>query len=381
MATNILKTTEIYGSLSVKDRYATYSNIGVASGAVVSSAYFENSGDSSFNNVKISGSFNTTGTLGIGRDANTNFLTIGCTSNTLHSNAPDGGLYHGLSMVSTKLNPATSLFGNYSLSMGIDNTTGYSYINCAGSGATQPLCLNSRSGCVGIGTISPNTAKTLDVAGDVNISGTLTCADISNTYLKIANYTSNSSNFTGNITLTSGADTASGVYLGKTTNFIYGYNNNLGIRCEGDFYFENSTNSSIMNLNGSTATLTVYNMKVNSKLGILTSTPTEALDVNGNIKCTYLKTSSDYRLKQNVQPLNGEYDISKLKPVSYQMMGKKATGFIAHELQEVFPHLVTGKKDGYEMQSVDYISMISILTYNFQNLKKEVDELKSKLNI
>eukprot|EP01036_Dinobryon_divergens_P051018 gene51018-68296_t len=36
-------------------------------------------------------------------------------------------------------------------------------------------------------------------------------------------------------------------------------------------------------------------------------------------------------------------------------MGKKATGFIAHELQEVFPYLVTGKKDGYEMQSVDYI--------------------------
>eukprot|EP01035_Chromulina_nebulosa_P045107 gene45107-61100_t len=100
-----------------------------------------------------------------------------------------------------------------------------------------------------------------------------------------------------------------------------------------------------MNLNGSTSTLTVSNMVVNTKLGILTTTPTEALDVNGNIKCTYLKTSSDYRLKHNIEPLNGEYDITSLRPVSYQMGGCKSSGFIAHELQEIFPFLVSGEKD------------------------------------
>jgi hypothetical protein len=49
------------------------------------------------------------------------------------------------------------------MGMGVDNTTGYGYINCAGNTALQPLLLQSRGGYVGIGTTNPQYQ--LDVSG------------------------------------------------------------------------------------------------------------------------------------------------------------------------------------------------------------------------
>ena len=48
-------------------------------------------------------------------------------------------------------------------------------------------------------------------------------------------------------------------------------------------------------------------------------------------------------------------------------------GLIAHELQEDFPFLVEGIKDGERIQTVNYIGLIAVLI-------KEVQELKKQLN-
>lgn len=48
-------------------------------------------------------------------------------------------------------------------------------------------------------------------------------------------------------------------------------------------------------------------------------------------------------------------------------------GFIAHEVQEVFPFLVTGEKDGDTFQSMNYNGFIALLV-------KEIKELKQKYN-
>jgi hypothetical protein len=57
---------------------------------------------------------------------------------------------------------------------------------------------------------------------------------------------------------------------------------------------------------------------------------------------------------------------------------KEDIGLIAHELQEEFPFLVTGKKDGKDMQSVNYTGLIGILIKEIQDLKKRVAQLESK---
>ena len=53
-------------------------------------------------------------------------------------------------------------------------------------------------------------------------------------------------------------------------------------------------------------------------------------------------------------------------------------GFIAHELQEHYPFLVTGVKDGPETQSVNYIGLIGLLTKEIQQLKADNQLFKDR---
>jgi len=52
-------------------------------------------------------------------------------------------------------------------------------------------------------------------------------------------------------------------------------------------------------------------------------------------------------------------------------------GFIAHEVQEQYPFLVTGEKDGKNNQSINYQEMIPILVKEIQDLKKRVTSLEN----
>ena len=66
---------------------------------------------------------------------------------------------------------------------------------------------------------------------------------------------------------------------------------------------------------------------------------------------TSYNTSSDYRLKDNVQPMVGALNkVTQLKPVTFvwNTDSKDGQGFIAHELAEVCPEAVYGEKDAIE---------------------------------
>jgi hypothetical protein len=111
-----------------------------------------------------------------------------------------------------------------------------------------------------------------------------------------------------------------------------------------------------------------------------------ALDVSGNTIATGTSTAlnftstSDYRIKENVKILDNTFTIDHLKPVNYTntQSGKQDIGLIAHELQEVYPFLVIGEKDGEHLQSINYTGIIGILIKEIQDLKKEVQLLREK---
>jgi len=66
-------------------------------------------------------------------------------------------------------------------------------------------------------------------------------------------------------------------------------------------------------------------------------------------------TSSDYRLKEDVQPMVGASDrVLALNPVNFawKVDGTRVDGFLAHEAQEVVPEAVTGAKDAMRTQDV-----------------------------
>ena len=101
--------------------------------------------------------------------------------------------------------------------------------------------------------------------------------------------------------------------------------------------------------------------------GTFTSTVTGAL----------FNSTSDYRIKENVQNLNTElFNVNNLRPVNYHntILNKQDIGFIAHEVQEQYPFLVTGEKDGPEKQSMNYIGLIGISVKEIQELKQTLKE-------
>ena len=70
-----------------------------------------------------------------------------------------------------------------------------------------------------------------------------------------------------------------------------------------------------------------------------------------------------------------------VKPVHYTniVTHKHDIGFLAHELQNEFPYLVSGEKDGPETQALNYQGLIGVLVKEIQELKKRVLFLEKRV--
>ncbi len=97
---------------------------------------------------------------------------------------------------------------------------------------------------------------------------------------------------------------------------------------------------------------------------------------------TTFSTSSDYRLKENITPIeNGLDRLNNLNPVKFDWKdtGVSSEGFIAHEAQEVFPDAVTGEKDGEDMQGMDYGRITPLLVKAIQEQQTIIEDLKARI--
>ena len=109
---------------------------------------------------------------------------------------------------------------------------------------------------------------------------------------------------------------------------------------------------------------------------------------NNDGTTTQYATTSDYRLKENVQPITtGLATISSLKPVTYDWIdnNSKGEGFIAHELQEHIPLAVNGTKDEVNeegkpvYQGVDYSKIVVHLVAAMQEQQSIISDLQSRI--
>ena len=70
-----------------------------------------------------------------------------------------------------------------------------------------------------------------------------------------------------------------------------------------------------------------------------------------------------------------------MNPVSFtykdEDQNKKHYGFIAQELETVYPELVTNTEIGFK--AVNYIEMIPILLSQMKNMQMEIDKLKEEI--
>jgi len=106
--------------------------------------------------------------------------------------------------------------------------------------------------------------------------------------------------------------------------------------------------------------------------------------VSGVIKTLGINNVSDYRIKDHITSLSATPNLpalDRLRPVMYynRLLNKNEYGFIAHEVQEVFPNLVVGNKDDDQYQSIHYTPMFALLVNEVKEMKREIAELRKKL--
>ena len=101
------------------------------------------------------------------------------------------------------------------------------------------------------------------------------------------------------------------------------------------------------------------------------------LYVNGSIYNT-----SDAILKENVVTLSerSKANLLNLKAVEYSFKAdstqKRHYGFIAQEVEQLYPELVKTSALGYK--TVNYLELVPILVSKMQDMQREIDELKAR---
>ena len=272
--------------------------------------------------------------------------------------------------------------GTYTDGTIVDYITGTGRITVGGSdgfkirngGPSAPVDLVAvdSSGNVGIGTSSPTS--TLDVRG---VSG---------------------------ITTTSGGNTArivsaaAGTYFGATTNapVIFQVNSGEAMRLNTNSELLLGTTTSptgvnrigIVNQGQVNYAIAIQNSNTSSDdaVGFFNSSGTRVGAISFTTSATSYGTSSDYRLKENIQPMQNALGVvAQLNPVTYTWKadGSDGQGFIAHELQAVVPDCVTGEKDAVDAegkpvyQGIDTSFLVATLCKAIQELEARLAKLEA----
>jgi hypothetical protein len=157
----------------------------------------------------------------------------------------------------------------------------------------------------------------------------------------------------------------------------------LSLRISGETAFEATVPSAgahglMVNRQSNDGSVAVFR-RANTGVGSISVTTT----------ATAYNTSSDYRLKDNPQPLTGSgafIDALKPKTWNWTVDGSKGVGFIAHEVQDVSPGSVVGTKDAVDeegkpkYQAMEYGSaeFIANIIAELQSLRARVAQLETK---
>lgn len=133
----------------------------------------------------------------------------------------------------------------------------------------------------------------------------------------------------------------------------------------------------------------IYDNSVHDgKFGINTATPTEALDVNGNIIASGTITPSSRKYKMFINPLNnGLQTLMKLEPKTFYYDQEKYPnknfnkgkqyGLIAEDVRDIIPEIVKTYPDGFA--GINYTEIIPILISANISMEKQILELQKQV--
>jgi len=272
--------------------------------------------------------------------------------------------------------------------------TGVLYVNTLSGYTSNVITLNSNtnfivpSGNVGIGTTSPDFKLSLN--GGMRIENT---SPSPNTGSGTEYGYNTSANEAFQITRTKGVGTSTYrpfIHRAEYISFQTGTTSSTErMRITSGGVIQNNslttTQSSAVRFSndGFTWGMIIEDDQVNNGLILFSAQNGDSV---GSITRSGLSTSfntvSDYRLKEDLQDFAGLDMVSKIPVYDFKWKSEESRsyGVMAHELQEVLPDAVTGKKDAKEMQGVDYSKIVPLLVKSIQELKAEIELLKTQIN-
>jgi len=102
--------------------------------------------------------------------------------------------------------------------------------------------------------------------------------------------------------------------------------------------------------------------------------------ITGNGTNASYNTTSDERLKENIKDTTHVVNIDDIRVREYDWKvdgSHQRFGFIAQELEAVYPEAVTSPEDENEMKSVDYSKLVPLLVKEIQTLKARIETLEN----
>jgi hypothetical protein len=110
--------------------------------------------------------------------------------------------------------------------------------------------------------------------------------------------------------------------------------------------------------------------------------------INTNTTSTAFNTSSDYRLKENIDyGFDATTRLKQLKPARFNFISDDTNtlvdGFIAHEVSSIVPEAITGEKDAVnedgdiKPQGIDQSKLVPLLVKTIQELEARITALEA----
>ncbi len=266
-----------------------------------------------------------------------------------------------------------------------NNVTGYPTWVTGATTGNLPLKISSSKF-----TFNPST-------GDATING-LTIGLGKNSYATNTVFGVNALSLLSNSTAIRntaiGANSLSGLYL-NPDNTAIGYNallttqgyQNTAIGSGADALYA-VFNCTAIGYGASGSTSNTMQLGNSAVTDIYGGAPTGGAGTGANFRGKAFIVNSDKRIKTNITNTKyGLNTIAKLRPVNYTLINdvkhETQVGFIAQEVKEIVPEMVTGKEGDLskgEILGVNYGGLVPILTKAIQELKKENDLQEIEIN-
>jgi hypothetical protein len=244
--------------------------------------------------------------------------------------------------------------------------------------ATDGIILNS-SGNVGIGTTPSHRLHVVAPDGTLALFSNNSDADL---HIKTASAVTLLTPSTGTLAL--GTSDTERMRIASTGGVLFG---------PGSSNTVSYTNAAAFSPDGSLSPILIFNTNyaggTKSNL-FFQRNGTTVGSIESTASATSYNTSSDYRLKENVDyEFNALDRVAQLKPARFNFIADETNtlvdGFLAHEVQDIVPEAITGEKDAVDSegnpkyQGIDQSKLVPLLTKAIQEQQTIIDNLTTRI--